>query len=82
MRLEYMEDMEAIYTEIAEYLNNHPDAADTLEGIAVWWLSGAHRKPSLETIKQILEGLVKHGRLAVNTLPDGQVLYRLAKRSK
>jgi hypothetical protein len=31
--------VEAIASEIIEYLRSHPDAADTAEGITQWWLS-------------------------------------------
>lgn len=62
--------------ELIAYLDAHPRAADTAEGIAEWWLSGSgcwDGRPA--TLAEALETLVAAGRLARIETPDGRLLY-------
>lgn len=56
---------EAVITEIAstirDYLVTHPHAADTVEGIATWWLIQQRYEYALEEVEQALEQLVSSG---------------------
>jgi Fe2+ or Zn2+ uptake regulation protein len=60
---------------ILHYLAQHPDAADTVSGIANWWLPDAQRNVSERTIQRALERLVAHGKVKKNRLAGGTVLY-------
>lgn len=46
-----------IADQIESYLNNHPHAADTLEGITKWWLPGKRVEVSSVIVQQALNYL-------------------------
>ena len=62
---------------ITWYVDRHPQASDTLAGIAGWWLpEGMQATPrELETT---LDELVGDGILRCTTLPGGTKLYSAA----
>jgi hypothetical protein len=65
----------AIADVIDRYISEHPNAADTPEGVRSWWL-GRHRpSASLEDVRKALDHLVERGRLARVTLADGTTVY-------
>jgi Fe2+ or Zn2+ uptake regulation protein len=64
-----------IADEIVRYLADHPDAADTLEGIQHWWLSRQRWEPAATQVQRALDWLVEHGLVEKRMLPDGQVVY-------
>lgn len=57
------------------YLERHPNAADTLEGICQWWLT-ANEICSHEIVLLATKNLVAQGRLEEQVLPDGRCIYR------
>jgi hypothetical protein len=60
---------------VLEYLDLHPQASDTLEGISRWWM--AHDKTiSREVLSRALEVLVVEGHLKKRELPDGNCLWQ------
>lgn len=61
--------------EIASYLRNHPDAADTVEGVAQWWLARQRYESALPRVEQALEHLVATGQATRRRTADGTVLY-------
>lgn len=61
--------------EILSYLRNHPDAADTLDGILNWWLPRQRYETERERIEQSLEELVAQGLVSKKVLGDGTILY-------
>jgi len=65
-------------TEVAEailrYLDEHPDAADTAEGIAQWWIP-PHCRADRRTVQSALEHLEAQGAVRQRTLADRHVLY-------
>jgi len=66
---------------ITRYVGRHPQASDTLAGIADWWLpEGMHA--TLRELESALDELVADGILRCTTLPGGTKLYsaRGAKR--
>ncbi len=62
--------------DILRYLREHPEAADSLEGIASWWLpASAYSQPS-ETVQRALDRLVEERRITRIHLADGRTLYQ------
>jgi hypothetical protein len=43
------------------YLAEHPDAMDTLEGVAGWWLMRQQVRADLERLDRVLHRLVEAG---------------------
>jgi hypothetical protein len=67
--------VQAVALAIAEYLAQHPDAADTVEGIQRWWLPERFVDGAPEVLAAALEGLVARGVVVSVQLPDGGTLY-------
>jgi hypothetical protein len=72
-------DVERIALEVERYVLCHPAAADTLDGIARWWLVRAVHPP-LVLVEAALERLVRRGVLTRHQLPDGNCVYSRAAR--
>jgi hypothetical protein len=68
-----------IAEEIARYLRDHPDAADSLEGIRQWWLPRLRLQEAPAQIEGALAELVEKGLVVRQSMPDGTVLYRRAE---
>ena len=68
-------DTVALANEVAAYLAKHPAAADTEEGILVWWLQRVRVEESAERLARALVLLRADGRIAVRDLPDGTRVY-------
>ena len=66
---------------LKRYLEQHPDAADGLEGIRRWWLTEELRATPIETLRQELALLVASGEIRLSILPDGTELYARATLS-
>jgi hypothetical protein len=64
------------------YLDGHPDAADTLDGIVRWWLPQQRYEMEKARIERVLEILVADGLLRREWLPGGAILYTLSKTQK
>lgn len=60
---------------VLSYLGRHPQAADTLEGIANWWLPRQRYVTAQARIEAVLQQLVLQGELQVRQLPNGAALY-------
>jgi len=60
---------------IRRYLDEHPNAADTLQGIALWWLYGNPGRAWLETVERAMDRLSAAGVATKRTLGDGTVIY-------
>ena len=62
--------------EILRYLQEHPEAQDTVEGMMVWWVSERGIKQWLAQVRRSLAALVARGYLEKRTTADGRVFYR------
>ena len=69
---------EEISQMILSYLQKHPGAGDTLEGITRWWLESERVDLSVEVVAEALEALLEKGSLK-RVKCDGIFLYKLSK---
>jgi hypothetical protein len=67
--------MELLTSAIALYLNAHPHAADSLEGIMQWWLPQQRNTVDITDLQQALDFMVNTGAVYRTTLIDGRMLY-------
>jgi hypothetical protein len=67
------DDVRAVAAEIVRYLRAHPEAADTVEGAARWWL---RREPPAQTIVRAMMMLVDQRIVEKYTLPEGTTVFR------
>ena len=61
---------------ILQYLAEHPHAADTVEGIAEWWLTRQRVRVDVQTIAKVLHELSERGLLEETGTGDHR-RYRL-----
>ena len=62
---------------ILAYLLEHPDAQDTLAGIAEWWLPEEEANTQLEIVKNALDQLVAQDLVLERHSKDLQTHYRI-----
>lgn len=64
-----------IAKEIQTYLEKHPHAADSAEGVMRWWLSKQRFEESVQLVQQALELLVREGTVDKLLTPGGRAIY-------
>jgi hypothetical protein len=70
----------ALVAELSHYLAQHPRAADTLDGIAQWWVPARlARSGHPDALTDAVSRLVAEARLCAVASPDGQVIYRAGR---
>jgi hypothetical protein len=62
---------------ILDYLRSHPEAQDTIAGIAEWWLPKGNVKTPLKDVESALEELVAKELVIERTSRDFQIHYRM-----
>jgi hypothetical protein len=62
---------------ILDYFHKHPDAQDTLSGIAQWWLTDEKVKARKVTIQAALDELIARGFVLAHKGKDSQIRYRM-----
>ncbi len=62
---------------ILAYLDENPDANDTSEGIAEWWLLEREIREQQEQVEAALSELVAEGWVIASRRADARVRYRL-----
>lgn len=66
-------------TAILEYLAEHPNAADTLEGIIVWWLARTRYLEARPVVERALDQLLVKGTLHRHKIRGSEAIYRLER---
>jgi Fe2+ or Zn2+ uptake regulation protein len=61
--------------QIQTYLEEHPAAGDTLEGIAMWWFQRQRVSETVTDVYQALQELKASGMVLERKTPDGKTLY-------
>lgn len=69
-----------IRKEILQYLQTHPDAADSLNGIVNWWLSSKCSAEDMKKVECVLEQLIKDGLVKKIALIDKTIIYKRCKK--
>ena len=70
-----------LYRAVLQYLRSHPDAMDTLDGIAEWWLMRQRIHASVTSVARVLRLLVENG-LVEELGPVERPRYRLRNDSR
>ena len=71
-----------LFQQILNYLIQHPDAKDTVEGILKWWLPGRKIEWGNEQVQEVLDFLVAEGWLVKRILPSSQELFSLNQKGR
>ena len=69
-----------VANEIQDYLEDHPNAADTLEGITKWWLSRKRIEEAAVVISEALAILERQGRVTKTVSVDGKEIYSRSRQ--
>jgi len=75
-------DRDEIQSEILAHLLAHPEAEETLEGIAEWWLLERTIERRLREVEAALDRLVAEGLLERRGGAGTRSRYRLAERRR
>lgn len=62
---------------ILAYLSENPDAGDTLEGIAEWWLRNQMIKFEIQTVSQAVANLIAEGLIVERKGYDSRSIYKI-----
>ena len=62
--------------EILAYLDEHPEAQDTLDGIVQWWLLEQKIRYQMNLVKEVLAELVRKGLVIEHEGWDSRIHYR------
>ncbi|MEM7294956.1 MAG: hypothetical protein AAF420_16385 [Pseudomonadota bacterium] len=68
--------IESIAQSILRYLENRPEASETAEGVAQWWLSRQRYDDSLELIEKALDYLESRGDIEKINVAGGHSIYK------
>jgi Fe2+ or Zn2+ uptake regulation protein len=61
--------------EILAYLEAHPQASDTAEGIFGWWIETGKYQATAERVRRVLERLALEGLIKRTEIAGGPVVY-------
>ena len=67
---------------IMRYLEKHPESADTVEGVADWWLARQRVADTLDLVNQALEQLAEEGLVRKQEISNGRYMYTLNSTSR
>ena len=70
---------ESVEKMILAYLEQHPDAVDTIEGITSFWMQRQNAEIAIAKVSHTLKKLAKKGRIKVFQSLDGTIYYKLKR---
>lgn len=70
----------AIADALRRYLESHPNASDSLEGVMRWWLASERVEASQAMVRGALEQLAEEQVVRVRVLSDGTRVYLAGAR--
>jgi hypothetical protein len=73
-------EIDDIARDLERYVAMHPAAADTVSGIARWWLRRPV-EPPITHVEAAVDVLVHRGVLSRRVLPDGKFVYARGSRT-
>ncbi len=74
------DEIASLADEIRAYLEAHPNASDSLEGVVTWWLTRQRYKQARDRIQRALVYLVNEGVVKEVRTPGGRTVYSSATR--
>ena len=75
-------EIERISEELLCYIEANPNAKDTREGIARWWIARQRIASALEAVDAAIALLIARGLVSESTLADGTRVYGRSERSR
>lgn len=75
-------DIHQVAQEILGYLDAHPAAADSVEGIVEWWLARKRYEDAKRHVPRALEYLLAQGLVEKTRLVSGGSIYSKCKTAK
>ncbi len=75
------EEIAQLADEITRYLQDHEDVADTIDGIAHWWILRQRLFEERSKVEQAMEYLRAKGVVVGRELGDGEILYSSAPKN-
>lgn len=69
--------LDAVAMATMDYLQSHPLAADSVDGVARWWLGPPYASVTAAQVERALERLVARHTMRRLDLMDGTILYSL-----
>lgn len=71
--------VDELAAEICAYLDAHPDAADTVDGVVQWWIVHERWLRGIALVGRALDRLIAEGRIEAIRGADARVVYRAAR---
>ena len=68
---------EKLASRVLSYLEKNPEAGDTLEGIATWWLEQQRINQVVEEVAEALEYLIQKGIVRIHKTRSGATIYKI-----
>lgn len=68
-------ELEDVARAIRRYISSRPNATETVEGVARWWLVRQRYEDSVETVQEALNYLESSGKVTKLQIPGGKVVY-------
>jgi hypothetical protein len=72
--------VETLAAEILRYLQSHRRAADSVDGIAQWWIKQQRLEETLEQVQAALDRLVEEQLVEAKEGGSGRKVYALVER--